>query len=381
MGREDKGINPMNVLLCITGLNKGGAEKNFTVLCTRTRGQGYSFSPTIVSWIGGYYQTILRSAGLPVFVLIDPVHPITGIKNIIRYVVFLITHRSKFDIVQAFMPHEGLLAILSNIIIRKPIVYCIRNSQIHAEFHKGALKRIIRSIANSLSMRFASVVTCNTPFMKTALGKWEKKDIRIVSNAIEPPEEGKYRDPGVHKAYFNHPDDYYIVSICNMRHPQKDILTLLRVAKELNAFKFILVGDGNGLPSFKSEAQCLGLSNVVFTGAYENIYPFLFYAHQYILLTRYEGFPNTVLEAMISKVPVVMSDIPEIQGILLNEQNCLLVKNGDIGDISGKIIALKENHALRRRIIENGYATAMDGFTVPRFIASNYQLYNYLTGS
>ncbi len=378
----------MKVLLCITGLNKGGAEKNFAALCTQPILRGYQFSPIVVSWIDGYYLPILREANIPVFVLLKPAHSLLTLRNIAKYFVYLLKHRCQFDVVQAFMPHGGLLGIFSNAILRKPFIYCIRTSltnslclnQNSIKFHKNPLRWLIRNAAHFLSMHFASVVTCNTPYVKELIDKKIRKDVRVIFNGIEKPNKEKYYDNAVRTSFYNDPNCYHIVSICNMRHP-KDILTLLRVAKELHAFRFVLVGDGESLAHFQSEALKLKLENAVFTGAYENIFPFLSYADQYILLTRHEGFPNTILEAMISKVPVIMSDIQEINGILRDEENCLLVKNGDIGNIAGKIVALKKNLTLSQRIVENAYSMVTTRFTMSHFVDRNYQIYRSLASS
>jgi len=370
----------MNVLLCITGLNRGGAEKNFIALCTKTSRFGYPFSPTVASWIAGSYANELNKENIPTFTLLKPAGLLSIVMNFRSYIAYLFKHRRRFDVVQAFMPHGGLLAILSNFILRKPFIYCIRNSQIHAESHKNPLKWLIRCAAHHSSVYFASVVTCNTPFVKAVLDNKVNKDVRLVFNAVEKPDEEKYHDSSIQEAFFR-PGGYHIVSICNMRHPQKDILTLLKVAKKLGSFRFILVGDGNGLSLFKNEAQRLELDNVVFAGAYENIYPFLSHADQYILLTGYEGFPNTVLEAMVSRVPVIMSDIREMSGILAHGKNCLLVKNGDIADISIKILSLKEDGVLCKNIVENGYLIATTQFTMANLVGDNFKIYTSLTST
>jgi|GEM_PF-6852554 glycosyltransferase involved in cell wall biosynthesis len=365
----------MKVLMCITGLNRGGAEKNFAEICVDTAARGFHFEPVVASLIGGYYLSAIRGRNIPVFVILEPRNPVSICMNILRYVFFLVQNRRRIDVVQAFMPHGGLLAAMSNLILHKPFIYGIRNSQIQDEFRKSWINRSVRNFAHYVSLRMSTMLTCNSSAIQADLASRTSKKVALVLNAVQQPPSEAYKDAKVKAEFFSPGGKYNVVSICNMRYPQKDIITLLRVAGVCRDLRFVLVGGGTGLHFFKQKAEEFGSSNVVFTGSYQNIFPFLSYADLYILLTRFEGFPNSVLEAMISQRPVIMSDIPEVTDVLVSGENCLLVKNGDVQGIAEAILTLRSDSGLRERIVANAYRMASTVFAPANMIASNYSVY------
>ncbi|HUI93288.1 MAG TPA: glycosyltransferase family 4 protein [Chitinivibrionales bacterium] len=365
----------MRVLMCITGLNRGGAEKNFTRICVNTAAQGLSFEPVVASLINGYYLSDLGKNNIPVFVLLASKNPVALYRNIVAYAKFLFKNRNTIDVVQAFMPHGGLLGVVSNFVLKKPFVYCVRNSQIHDEFRKSLVRRMVRNAGHLLSLRMATIITCNSPAIKLDLEKRLSKEVVAVLNAVKKPDDAAFIDAKIKSAFFSPAGKYSVVSICNMRYPQKDIITLLRVAKVCPDLRFVLVGGGTGLDFFRQKALEFGSRNVVFTGARRNVFPFLSYGDVYILLTRFEGFPNSVLEAMVAKRPVVMSGIPEVAGLLAHRENCVLVKNGDVEGIAGAIASVKTDAVLRGRIVANAYEMALTKFTLKNMIATNYGVY------
>jgi glycosyltransferase involved in cell wall biosynthesis len=61
--------------------------------------------------------------------------------------------------------------------------------------------------------------------------------------------------------------------------------------------------------------------------------------------------PNVVMEAMASGVPVVASDIEEITGDLIqNDQEGVVVSNGRADDFAKRVVCLLNNPGKRERI-------------------------------
>ena len=58
-----------------------------------------------------------------------------------------------------------------------------------------------------------------------------------------------------------------------------------------------ILGDGKDRDVLLQMKEFLGLKNVIFHGRQDNPYQFLKYADLFILSSRYEGFPNVLLEA------------------------------------------------------------------------------------
>ena len=89
-----------------------------------------------------------------------------------------------------------------------------------------------------------------------------------------------------------------VVSIGNLSE-RKGFDNLLKVFSNLKNEKVLLhiLGDGRDKDLLQQMKQDLGLENVIFHGIQKNPYPFLKFSDLFVLSSRYEGFPNVLLEA------------------------------------------------------------------------------------
>jgi phosphatidylinositol alpha-1,6-mannosyltransferase len=79
----------------------------------------------------------------------------------------------------------------------------------------------------------------------------------------------------------------------------------------------------------------------------------------FVLPTRPgEGIPRVLLEAMASGTPVVTTRVSGIASLVVHGENGLLVDQPDAASIAGAIATVIDSPALRRALIQNGYATA-----------------------
>ncbi|KFF01474.1 glycosyltransferase [Chryseobacterium luteum] len=89
-----------------------------------------------------------------------------------------------------------------------------------------------------------------------------------------------------------------VVAIGNLSS-RKGFDNLLKVFSRLKNENILLhiLGDGKDKDVLLQMKDFLGLKNVIFHGRHDNPYQFLKYADLFILSSRYEGFPNVLLEA------------------------------------------------------------------------------------
>jgi glycosyltransferase involved in cell wall biosynthesis len=73
----------------------------------------------------------------------------------------------------------------------------------------------------------------------------------------------------------------------------------------------------------------------------------------FVMPTHFEGFPNAMIEAMNQNVPVIISDIPAIEGFVIDGYNGLICKREDTNSLSEKILQLITNPQLRSTIAKN----------------------------
>lgn len=132
-----------------------------------------------------------------------------------------------------------------------------------------------------------------------------------------------------------------VVAIGNLSS-RKGFDNLLKVFSNLKNEKIRLhiLGDGRDKDLLHQMKQDLGLENVIFHGQQKNPYQFLKFADLFVLSSRYEGFPNVLLEAGACGTYSLANNCKGgIQEIIQNKIN------GEISDI--------ENHKyFSEKIIE-----------------------------
>jgi len=152
--------------------------------------------------------------------------------------------------------------------------------------------------------------------------------------------------------------------------PQKgfDILIkAIRLLKNPNIELFLL-GDGPLRGELKDLACIEGVSDQIhFVGFQKNPYMWLAQADAFVLSSRYEGFPNVVLEALACGTPVISTPEPGgVQEILNGIDECVISKKISADSLARSISTWMNGS--RKKVGSN----ATDMYTVA-FIVSQYE--------
>jgi len=120
-----------------------------------------------------------------------------------------------------------------------------------------------------------------------------------------------------------------VVAIGNLS-ARKGFDNLLKVFSRLKNENIILhiLGDGNDREILHQMKDFLGLDQVIFHGRQENPYQFLKYADLFILSSRYEGFPNVLLEAGACGTYSLANNCPGGINEIIQDNT-----NGEVADI------------------------------------------------
>jgi 1,2-diacylglycerol 3-alpha-glucosyltransferase len=149
---------------------------------------------------------------------------------------------------------------------------------------------------------------------------------------------------------FGLPEDSRIILSLGRLTEQKDPTTLIKIFSEVsnNIENIILViaGQGELLMKTKELVQKNNLNNVIFLGYVDEADKPELYACSdfYILTSKYEGQPLTLLEAMSSGLPCIVSDIPNLH--IVADAGCGIIINCSDPQIAAQNVVkyIKENH-------------------------------------
>ena len=124
-------------------------------------------------------------------------------------------------------------------------------------------------------------------------------------------------------------------------HTQKNLTTLIDAIATLpDDVVLLLVGDGPERIVLERYRVSRGVARrVLFTGVVEDVLPYYHAADVFVIASRSEGMPNTVLEAMACGLPIVGSDIPPMRSLIDAGVEGILV---DPDHVSGFARAIRE---------------------------------------
>jgi glycosyltransferase involved in cell wall biosynthesis len=124
---------------------------------------------------------------------------------------------------------------------------------------------------------------------------------------------------------------------------QKGFDTLLDIMKQLDdRYHLTLLGDG---PNRKALIQYIKDNNlqnkVTLKGFVDNPYPYMRQADIFVLSSRFEGFPNVVLESNACNTPVIAFDCPGgTKEIIVENKNGWLVECQNVKKFIDKLTKL-----------------------------------------
>ena len=102
----------------------------------------------------------------------------------------------------------------------------------------------------------------------------------------------------------------------------------------------LILGDGSLYN--KISQRYSNCSNIVFRGNVINIIDYLQACDYYVSSSKSEGLPNSVLEAIATKLPVLLSDIPQHEELFDIDTNIgLLYKHDNMDDLIEKLYLLR----------------------------------------
>ncbi len=169
------------------------------------------------------------------------------------------------------------------------------------------------------------------------------------------------------------------------RHaPQKDHPTLFRALAELPhlAWALDLVGVGPDLERNRAMADALGLADRVrFLGYREDVADLMAQADVYILASRWEGLPRSIIEAMRAGLPTVSSDVGGCRELVLAGKTGYLVQRGDSKTLAAQLRDLIRNAEQRKIIGRNARRRFEEGFTFDAMFRRTLSVYQSVLGS
>jgi len=201
--------------------------------------------------------------------------------------------------------------------------------------------------------RAASVVVQTESVARWARGFCRR--VHVIPNAVEPG--ACWATPGAEEG------PRRLLAIGRLERVKGfDLLVdaFARVAARHPDWSLVVLGDGPERSALEAQARRAGLAHrFELPGWTADVRGALAGAHAFALSSRYEGFPNALLEAMACGVPPVAFACPSGPGeIVTSGHDGILVPPGDVEGLASSLDAVMGDARLRERLGRNAREVA-----------------------
>jgi glycosyltransferase involved in cell wall biosynthesis len=347
----------------------GGAQVHVRDLAAAVADQGHT--PTVITSGSGTFIDDLRTLGIPVIVLAHlttPIRPLEDLRALREVHAALAGLRP--DLIAAHSSKAGILARLAARRLGVPVVFTVHGWAFTPGVPplEAALYRRVERLVGPLASR---IITVSEYDRRLGL------DARIApSDRLVTVHNGM---PDVTPALRAEPARSPVRLVMVARYgPQKDHPTLLHALASLrqHAWELDLIGDGPAMGVTEALACELGLNGRVhFLGQRNDVDQRLATSQMALLVTNWEGFPLSILEAMRAGLPVVASDVGGVAESVRDGENGYLVPRGDVAQLRDRIERLLISPELRVRLGASGRARFQRDFTLDVSVARTLGVY------
>ena len=277
--------------------------------------------------------------------------PLRWLEIILR---LLTTHRNIDVFYIIGTPQFSVWAILLSKILNKPTVLALTGKAEIFDRNKNWRNKIF----SKCSCYIATTHEIQRGFIER--GGIEKKKIAVLAHGINTKKYPQSNEKHRRELKISHGlnGDTKILLFCARVVINKGIDTVMKFWKTIHeknkSAKLFVVGGGRTeiLEELKELSKKLDESIIV-TGEMKNPQEFYQMADVYVFPSRHEGLPTSLIEAMSSGLPSVVSDIGGCDDLIFDDETGYRIYSEDADGFAEKILKLFDDEKLRQKLGDN----------------------------
>lgn len=310
-----------------------------------------------------------------------PINFLSDLLATIEMVRFI--KKNKIDIVHTHSSKAGILGRWAGALAKVKIIIHTVHGWSFNDFQKPFLRDLYGRLER-LSAKFTDkiIVVSNHDRQKGLEHKIGSEDkYSLLRYGIERPQFGT-KDPSVRKE-LGISDDALVVGTIACFKPQKELEDFVRLAFLIREVfpqaRFLMVGDGILRKKIEKRIAEFNLGpQFILAGWRRDIPRVLSAMDVFVLTSLWEGLPIAVLEAMVSRVPVVATHTGGISEIIAEGETGFLVPCHDMPSMLEKINTLLRDASLKERIIQRAEQCIDGKFDTKTMVKAHEDLYQEL---
>lgn len=374
MNPPDSEDRKLKILIVVWGLRYGGGETRVYSMAKYMREHGHDVTVCCLRVKGERGEEIEKEGGRVIHLgkrfRYDP----TTLPRLVR-----LMRRERFDVVDGQMTSGFRWATVAGRLARVPLVVA---TTYNTRFWKSRSRRIL----DTLFLLCADVIVTDSRALidevcslSPVLGR---KPFRVVYNGVDLTTNGPIRPAEEVRRELGIGVEEVIIALVGRIVPHKGHAYFLEAAKEIgkefpNA-RFLIVGkpeegyDG----VVREHLRKLGLEAKVLMFQYDgNIFDIMGILDICVLPSFSESLPNSVVEAMWTKTPVIATRITGLPEAVKDGETGFLIPTGDSRAIYEKVKLLLADPSLREKMGRKGREFAEERFSPAALGGAALQVY------
>jgi len=233
---------------------------------------------------------------------------------------------------------QGLLGVLLKRILKLPLVVTVHGSDVLRLAETKAGKVLV-----GLALNGADAVVAVSNFLGLRLRELgvPPGKIRVIYGGVELPEKSEAA-PGKRVLF--------VGSLVEQKGVDVLLRSFRRVKEQIPEAELLIVGDGRERERLEELSRSLGLRDVHFEGAKEDLEAYYSGSRVLALPSRTEGFGLVALEAMARGLPVVATRTGGIPEVVLHRRTGILVEPDNPEALAEALIEVLSNGELWKRL-------------------------------
>jgi glycosyltransferase involved in cell wall biosynthesis len=342
------------ILYLVTRAERGGAQTHVLDLACSMRPD---FEVSVATGEEGFLTEACRERAVPVYVmphLQREVRPIADARAFGE--IWQLIRKLRPDLLHLHTFKAGFLARLAGRILGIPSVYTI-----HAWLYGTAAVSRFSSALSAPCERMAArwcerIITVSRAGARVVRGHRIGSPSKLVTIHNGLPDCSE-------QARLSPTETPVITMVARFIEGKDHDLLLRAFARIPKGPRLRLVGDGPTRASVESLARELGIQEQVdFLGNRDDVASLLVSSDVFVLASRSEMLPISILEAMRAGLPVIASDVGGVGEAIAHNENGFLVPSGSVSALAQALTDLTNDYALRLRMGQAGRQRFTDQF-------------------
>ncbi|MEM4283847.1 MAG: glycosyltransferase family 4 protein [Candidatus Caldarchaeum sp.] len=369
-------------ILQVVTLSEWGGAQHIVYLLAKYLRSDYEI--TVACAPGGLLIERLRELNIRVMEIPELCrlpHPVKDLRALWK--LYRLIRSERFDIVHTHSTKAGLLGRLAAACAKVPVIVFTAHGWAFSE-GRPWLWRWFLAQAERLPAWLSTKIICVSEYDRQLALRFQvasREKLVVIPNGLGAEPFCTLADKRELRTQLGASDAVGIVTMVGRLAPPKDFETLITAWEGLNApgWQLWIVGEGPLRLRLEELIHAKGLDErIKFLGERRDVPDILKASDIFVLTSRWEGMPLTLIEAMLAGLPVIATRVGGVPELVEDGVTGLLVPPKDALTLRSALERLLSSAETRQRMGEAGRHRALEHFTVEQMINRVRVLYHDL---